>query len=155
MLSVIAAVEVEGDRTGDEAGSGAEAPQSEAGSIGRAQPVRILVVEDDYLVALTICDLLSGAGYEVLGPAVSGEEAIGVALEALPDLVLMDIRLAGDMDGVDAALELARSGIRSLFVSAHSDPLTRSRGDAASPYGWVEKPFTDTQLLNAVADTFT
>lgn len=155
MLHVFAAVEVDDDQPGDQTGTGDGAPQSDSRSVGTARPARILVVEDDYLVALTICDLLGGAGYEVLGPEVSGEEAVSLALEMKPDLVLMDIRLAGDMDGVDAALELARSGVRSLFVSAHSDPLTRTRGDAASPYGWVEKPFTDAQLLGAVAAAFT
>lgn len=112
---------------------------------------RVLVVEDDYLVGLTICDLLTGAGYTVLGPAVTGEDAVSMALEERPNIVLMDIRLAGEMDGVEAAIEIARAGIRSLFVSAHSDPQTRSRGQAASPHGWVEKPFSDAQLLDAVA----
>jgi CheY-like chemotaxis protein len=112
---------------------------------------RVLVVEDDYLVGLTICDLLEGAGYMVLGPAITGEEAVSLALDERPDLVLMDVRLAGEMDGVDAAIEIARYGIRSLFVSAHSDPQTRSRGAVAKPHGWLEKPFANVQLLGAVA----
>jgi DNA-binding response OmpR family regulator len=112
---------------------------------------RVLVVEDDYLVGLTICDLLEGAGYTVLGPAITGEEAVSLALDERPDLVLMDVRLAGEMDGVDAAIEIARCGIRSLFVSAHSDPQTRSRGAVAKPHGWLEKPFGNAELLGAVA----
>jgi two-component system, response regulator PdtaR len=135
----------------DDRGSTSETGGEGAPSGRARESRRVLVVEDDYLVGLTICDLLSGSGYEVLGPAVSAEEAIGLALEERPHLVLMDIRLAGEMDGVDAAVALARAGIRSLFVSAHSDPTTRSRGQEASPLGWVEKPFSDAQLLEAVA----
>ena len=151
LFGAIAAIEIEADEPEDERGSSAAIEDGGAPSRRSFERRRILVVEDDYLVALTICDLLAGAGYEVLGPIVSGEEAISVGLEERPDIVLMDVRLAGEMDGVDAALELARADVRSLFVTAHSDPLTRSRGNAASPHGWVEKPFSDAQLLAAVA----
>lgn len=147
----LATMEIMGDEPRDEPGSGSETGAEGAPSGRSAESRRVLVVEDDYLVGLTICDLLTGAGYEVLGPAVSGEEAVSAGLEERPHLVLMDIRLAGEMDGVDAALKLTEAGIRSLFVSAHSDPQTRSRGEAASPHGWVEKPFSDAQLLEAVA----
>lgn len=147
----VAAMEIMDDEPQDEPGSISEISSEETPAGRRLEGRRVLVVEDDYLVGLTICDLLNGAGYEVLGPAVSGEEAISVGLEERPHLVMMDIRLAGEKDGVDAALELAQAGIRSLFVSAHSDPQTRSRGGAASPHGWVEKPFSDAQLLEAVA----
>jgi two-component system, response regulator PdtaR len=139
------------DEPPDDRGSMSEAGGEGAPSGRPRESRRVLVVEDDYLVGLTICDLLTGSGYEVLGPAVSGEEAVSLALEERPHLVLMDIRLAGEMDGVDAAAALAQAGIRSLFVSAHSDPKTRSRGQAAAPIGWVEKPFSDAQLLEAVA----
>lgn len=112
---------------------------------------RVLVVEDDYFVALTIEDILDKAGYAVLGPVPTAEEAISLAVEERPVLVLMDIRLAGEMDGVDAAIELAAQGIRCIFVTAHSDPGTKQRGEKASPYGWVEKPFSTAQLLNAIS----
>jgi DNA-binding response OmpR family regulator len=128
---------------------GAKSEELPAPSTRRGR--RVLVVEDDYLVGLTICDLLEGAGYMVLGPAVTGEEAVSLALDERPELVLMDVRLAGVMDGVDAAIEIARSGIRSLFVSAHSDSQTRNRGAAAKPHGWLEKPFGNAELLEAVA----
>lgn len=140
------------DEREDERKPGSGAESSDGAPVARKSEGRcVLVVEDDYLVGLTISDLLAGAGYTVLGPAVTGEEAVALALEERPDVVLMDIRLAGKMDGVDAAIEIARAGIRSLFVSAHSDPQTRTRGEAALPHGWVEKPFSDAQLLEAIA----
>jgi CheY-like chemotaxis protein len=64
----------------------------------------------------------------------------------------MDIRLAGRLDGIDAAREIhERLGIRSLFVTAHSDPGTRERGEAANPVGWASKPFSQHQLTASVA----
>jgi DNA-binding response OmpR family regulator len=111
---------------------------------------RILIVEDEYFVALTIEDALADAGYEVLGVEASGEAAILHALEARPDLVLMDIRLAGKLDGIDAALELKRHGLRVLFASAHSDDATRARGEEARPLGWLTKPFSGQELVAAV-----
>jgi two-component system, response regulator PdtaR len=151
-LGALAVMSISDDEPEDAPGSSSEGESSESSPVERqAEARRLLVVEDDYLVGITICDLLTGAGHTVLGPAVTGEEAVSLALERRPDLVLMDIRLPGRMDGVAAAVELAQEGIRVLFVSAHSDPQTRSRGEAASPCGWVEKPFSNTQLLKAVA----
>lgn len=148
-LAVMSIIDDEPEDSGD---SSSEGESSESSPVERqAEARRLLVVEDDYLVGITICDQLAGAGYIVLGPAVTGEEAVSLALEQRPDLVLMDIRLPGKMDGVEAAIELAGEGIQVLFVSAHSDPRTRSRGEAASPCGWIEKPFSNTQLLKAVA----
>jgi CheY-like chemotaxis protein len=69
-----------------------------------------------------------------------------------PDLVLMDMRLIGEGDGIDAALEIwQRFGIRSLFVSANLDPGARAKAASANPVGFLEKPFTRTSLLAAVA----
>ncbi|WP_439532538.1 response regulator [Polymorphobacter sp.] len=112
---------------------------------------RILIVEDEYFVALTMEDALTDAGYEVIGVEVSGEEAVVRVQAERPDLILMDIRLAGTMDGIDAALQLRPIGSRVLFSSAHSDGATRARGQEAQPVGWLTKPFTTTSLLAAVA----
>src|SRR4051812_3045933 len=77
----------------------------------------ILVVEDDYLVALQVEAALTEAGFALAGTAASGEAAIAMATSLRPALVLMDIRLAGKMDGVDAALALFREhGIRCIFA---------------------------------------
>lgn len=112
----------------------------------------ILVVEDDFLVAMQVEAALTDSGYAVAGTAASGEEAIGMAAAARPALVLMDIRLAGKMDGVDAALALFRDhGIRCIFATAHHDPEVRRRAAPAQPLGWLQKPYSMPALLAAVS----
>jgi two-component system, response regulator PdtaR len=117
-----------------------------------ANPAKILVVEDDYFVSLTIEEALEDAGYEVLGTTTTGEDAVRMGTQLRPDLVLMDIRLAGEMSGIDAALALRRMGIVSIFASAHSDASTRSAGDEAKPAAWLTKPFSGAELITAVAE---
>lgn len=119
-------------------------------SIGKGK-ARIVIVEDDFLVGMTSEDTLLEAGYEVLDWVSTGEEAVERALALRPDLVLMDIRLAGAMTGIEAALALHAHGIPSLFASAHSDAAIRASGEAAQPAGWLTKPFTPAELTRAVA----
>jgi DNA-binding NarL/FixJ family response regulator len=115
----------------------------------------ILVVEDDFLVAMQIETALTEAGFALTGTAASGEEAIDMATSIRPALVLMDIRLAGKMDGVDAALALFRKhGIRCIFATAHHDPEVRRRAAPAEPLGWLQKPYTMPGLLAAVRQGF-
>lgn len=116
-----------------------------------AQPARILIVEDDYFIALDSEATLLRAGHEVLGIAATGEQAVALALNARPDLIIMDIRLRGDMDGVDAATEIyRRTGIASIFATAYSNPELKERAAPADPLGWVSKPFTPRELMGAV-----
>src|SRR4051795_12889414 len=97
--------------------------------------------EDDYLVAIGLEHNLQEAGFEVVGIAGTAEEAVGLAAELKPHLAIMDVRLAGRRDGVDAAIELhATYGIPSLFATAQGDPATRARAEAAQPAGWLMKP---------------
>ena len=120
----------------------------EASTEGQAQ---ILVVEDDFLVAMQIEAALSEAGLALTGTASSGEEAIEMAASVRPALVLMDIRLAGKMDGVDAAVALFREhGIRCIFATAHHDLEVRRRAAAAEPLGWLQKPYSMPAMLAAV-----
>jgi len=115
---------------------------------------RVLIVEDEYFVALDAEDALSAAGFVVVGITARAEEAIAMAGAEKPDIVLMDIRLVGPRDGIDAATEIrSRFGIRSLFATAHSDAATRNRGDTlASPLGWLTKPYTRSEVAAAVAE---
>lgn len=134
--------------------SGAPPPAPEDGPSPGVEPEkglrgRLLVVEDDYFVGLTIENALVDAGHEVVAVAATGEQAIA-AVAQRPELALMDIRLAGEMDGIEAATELRRRGIPSLFATAHSDPETRRRGEAARPAGWITKPFSNSELVAAV-----
>lgn len=114
---------------------------------------RVLVVEDEYFVALDAEDTLSAAGFTVVGIAVTADEAVAMATAERPDIVLMDIRLAGPRDGIEAAAEIrSRLGIPSLFATAHADAATRARGDStASPLGWLTKPYSHREMVAAIA----
>ena len=111
---------------------------------------RILIVEDDYLIGMIIEETLLEAGHEILGLVTTGEAAVRQGPLLKPDLVLMDIRLAGPMSGIEAALKLREMGIPSLFTSAHSDPGIRAQGEAAQPAGWLPKPFSSSDMVSAV-----
>ena len=114
----------------------------------------ILVVEDEGLIALHIEEILSRAGYRVLDPLPSGEEAIAF-LEAGdgPDLILMDIGLAGEMSGIEAARKIReRSGIPVIFLTAYTDAGRAREAEALSPCARLAKPFTERDLLAAVAE---
>jgi DNA-binding NarL/FixJ family response regulator len=112
---------------------------------------RILVVEDDYFVALDLEGGLRAAGLDVVGPVPTAEEALLLAKSERPALAVMDIRLAGEMDGIDAALDLYREfGIRCIFASAHVEAPYRQRAAAASPLGWVQKPYSIGTVVDAV-----
>jgi len=117
----------------------------------RSRGERILVVEDNWLVSLEIESALSDAGFEIVGIATSAAQALRMAELHRPQLILMDIRLQGSADGVDAAIEIRRRlGIRSIFVSANLDPNMKERAQAADPLGWIPKPFSSPQLVRGV-----
>ena len=112
---------------------------------------RILVVEDDYFVALDLEGGLRAAGLDVVGPVPTAEEALSLARAERPGRAGMDIRLAGERDGIDAALDLYRElGIRCIFASAHVEPPYRQRAAPASPLGWVQKPYSIGTVVDAV-----
>lgn len=116
-------------------------------------PERVLIVEDNWLVAVEMEATLEDAGYAVVGIAVSAEEAVQASEAERPDLVLMDIRLLGPRDGVDAAVEIReRFGIGSIFVSAHDDAEIRARAKAARPLGWIVKPVTSNELIRCLLE---
>jgi DNA-binding NarL/FixJ family response regulator len=112
---------------------------------------RILIVEDDLLVASQMEMALSDAGFDIAGVATTPEEALHLAGTRSPTLVVMDIRLAGGGDGIDTALELFRlHGIRCIFASAYSDDEARRRAAPAAPLGWLQKPYTMDSLTAMV-----
>jgi two-component system, response regulator PdtaR len=116
-----------------------------------AGPARILVVEDEPWIAMDMQRIVVDAGYDAVGLAQDASEAIHIAEETRPVLALMDIRLAGQRDGIDAAVELLRRfGIRSIFVSAHFDGATRRRAEEARPHAMVDKPIDPDALLAAI-----
>jgi CheY-like chemotaxis protein len=112
---------------------------------------KILVVEDENVVALDIQRDLIGFGYEVSAVAASGEEAIEKAATLHPDLVLMDIRLRGEMDGVEAVDEIrTRFNIPSIYLTAYADAGTIDRARLTGAFGYLIKPFEERELHAAV-----
>ncbi len=112
---------------------------------------RIQIVEDQYLVAQDCERCLEQAGFACTGFATTASNAFDLAERDRPDLILMDVRLASRIDGVDAAIAIfERLGIRSLFVSAYADRLLREQARLSRPLGWLSKPYTQTELLQAV-----
>jgi PAS domain S-box-containing protein len=113
---------------------------------------RILVVEDERLVALALEQCLKAIGHEVASLATTGREAVRLAGELEPDLVLMDIRLKGELDGIEAAVRIHDSFKTPIvYLTAYSDDHTLERARAARPYGYVLKPFEEKTLKSAVA----
>jgi DNA-binding response OmpR family regulator len=131
---------------------GNSAPAAEGGASGRSgESERILIVEDDVLIACQIEIALTDEGFSIAGLAATGKEALRLAKAQSPTLVVMDIRLADDRDGIDTALELFRlHGIRCIFASAHSDQDARQRAAPAAPLGWLPKPYTMAALTAMV-----
>ncbi len=112
---------------------------------------RILVVEDEFIVSMEIKERLGTMGYEVAGSAASGEQALEVASLHKPDLVLMDIRLRGDMDGIAAAEKIHNEfNIPVIFLTAYSEDETLNRAKLAEPFGYILKPFDDRELKSAI-----
>ena len=122
-------------------------------ALGLSEQPRILVVEDEYLVAMMMENDLDEAGFNIVGIANSAEKAVAMALTEKPDFIIMDIRLIGELDGIDAALEIfTKTGIRCLFATAHGDAQSKTRAAAASPLGWLQKPYGRAALVGAVRD---
>jgi DNA-binding response OmpR family regulator len=131
-------------RSAPAAEDGASAAQSE-------NTDSILIVEDDLLIASQMEEALTEAGFQIAGTASTGKEALQLAQSQAPTLVVMDIRLAGDRDGIDTALELFRScGVRCVFASAYSDQEAKGRAAPAAPLGWLQKPYTMASLTTMV-----
>lgn len=105
-------------------------------------PSRILIVEDEAITALDLKQELITLGYEVVGIADNAVDAVKAANTLKPDLVLMDIRLSGDEDGVIAASAIRGSDdLPVVFLTAHADEATLQRALNTSPFGYILKPF--------------
>jgi two-component system, response regulator PdtaR len=115
---------------------------------------RVLIVEDEFFVAMDAEDSLTAAGFTVIGIAATADAAVALAAAQSPDIVLMDIRLVGARDGIDAAAEIrTRFGIPAVFATAHSDAATRHRAElAAAPVGWLSKPYSRAEVTAALGN---
>lgn len=112
---------------------------------------KILIVEDELIVAQSLENQLRKLGYNIAGKAGYGQEAIDLAGQTNPDMVLMDIKLSGSMDGVEAAEHINKKfGIPVVFLSAFADKETLQRAKITDPYGYIVKPFELRKLYTTI-----
>lgn len=112
---------------------------------------RILIVEDEAIIAMELRETLQHLGYSVVGSELRGEDAVPAAGKLRPDVVLMDIHLKGKMDGIEAADRIARRyDIPVIYITAHSDHETLSRAIRSQPYGYIIKPFNERDLYSNI-----
>jgi two-component system, response regulator PdtaR len=108
---------------------------------------KIMVVEDETIIALDIKNRLESIGYVVCAIVPSGEEALRIIEDVKPDLVLMDIVLRGDMDGMQTAESISTENkIPVVFLTSYSDEKTLQLAHKISPYGYLVKPFNENDL---------
>ncbi|MFM6154851.1 MAG: response regulator, partial [Sphaerospermopsis kisseleviana] len=113
---------------------------------------KILIVEDELLIANNIARKLTKLGYEIVDMVSSGRDAIYIAGEKRPDLVLMDIVIKGEMDGIETAEKLyQRYGIPVIYLTAYADSETINRAKSTTPFGYILKPFKDEELQASIA----
>lgn len=111
----------------------------------------ILIVEDESLVAKDIQHCLKKLGYNVVAISGTGEEAVQLAEQHKPDLVLMDIMLKGEMSGIDAANEIKEKyNLPVIFLTAYADEATLSKAKVTEPYGYIIKPFKEIDLHTSI-----
>ena len=115
---------------------------------------KILIVEDDRTTAQLINLMLTNAGYTVMGMVSSGEKAVDIAIKTKPDLVLMDIKLKGKIDGISAFNEIRKVvKIPMVFISAYTEKEMVDRAIQCDPNGYIVKPFSFFQVMKLVQET--
>jgi CheY-like chemotaxis protein len=118
---------------------------------GSVKPT-ILVVEDEAVVGMELEEGLTQLGYSVPEVVTRGDQVLAAFERVKPDLVLMDIRIAGGIDGIEAATRIRRvSEVPLVFLTAYNDEATLNRAREARPNGFLAKPFGDKELADVVA----
>ncbi len=113
--------------------------------------VRILIVEDESIVAIDLKKTLENLGYEVLDIVRSGEKAVEKAVQLFPDLILMDIMLEGEMTGIEAVGEIRKKkDIPVIYLTAYANESTLSQAKLTEPFGYILKPFDDNNLVSSI-----
>ncbi len=112
---------------------------------------KILIVEDEFLVSADLKHQLESLEYEVIGIASTGTDAIRIAKEKFPDIILMDIILKGDMDGIDAAKQIYEYyDIPIVYLTGNYDNHILERAKVTQPYGYIIKPFNPEELHSVI-----
>ncbi len=113
--------------------------------------VKILIVEDEIIIAMEIQDRVEGLGYEILDMVSSGEEALSLLKKETPDIILMDIMLKGGMDGVDTATQIRKTlNVPIIYLTAYADHNTLQRAKITEPSGYILKPVNEKELQIAI-----
>src|SRR5579859_3777172 len=116
-------------------------------AIPQAAGTRVLVVEDEAVVALHLRQELTKLGYSMAGVATTGEQALKMIEDVFPDVVLMDIHIQGEIDGIETANRIPRYlHIPVIYLTAYSEDTTLKRAGDTHPYGYLIKPFLDREL---------
>lgn len=111
----------------------------------------VLVVEDESIVSKDIQHSLKKLGYHVVGAASTGEQAVELAREHVPDIILMDIMLKGEMSGIDAAEAIRKeANIPVIFLTAYADESTLAKAKVTQPYGYIIKPFKEIDIHTSI-----
>ena len=112
----------------------------------------IMIVEDERILAADLEDRLEAMGHGVCARVSSGEQAVATAREKNPDLILMDIQLEGEMDGIQAATIIkANQGLPIIYLTAHADQAMLERAKITEPFGYLIKPFQTRELRSTIA----
>lgn len=116
--------------------------------------LRVLIVDDEVLLADYVACVVEDDGHKVVGTAMTAEDAMRLLLEHRPDLAILDIRLKGEADGVELATAIRASGlgVPYIFITGSGDPETKARAEAADPVAFLQKPFSDAKLLGLLAE---
>ncbi len=113
--------------------------------------VRVLVVEDEFIVSKDIQNSLVKLGYEVVGSAATGEKALEVAMETRPDVILMDIMLKGEINGIETAQNILKEfNVPIIFLTAYTDENTLGKAKQVQPFGYIIKPFKEIDLHTTI-----
>lgn len=123
--------------------------------ISQKRNKRIMIVKDEVIINIALRLMLQELGYEVCAQALSGNEAIEKAKESAPDLILMDIHLAGDIDGIEAAHSIrTKIDVLIVYLTAHFDEKTIQRAKLSNPVGYLLKPTTEQDLRVTIENAF-
>ncbi|HEY0976457.1 MAG TPA: response regulator [Flavobacteriales bacterium] len=111
----------------------------------------VLVVEDESIVSKDIQHSLKKLGYNVVGAASTGEQAVQLAMDTVPDIILMDIMLKGEMNGIEAATQIrTETNIPVIFLTAYADESTLNKAKVTQPYGYIIKPFKEIDIHTSI-----
>ena len=112
---------------------------------------RILLVDDEIVISMRLEEILTSMGYDVVGVAATGREAIEMAIDCHPDLILMDIVMPGELDGIDAAAKIrSEIDVPVIFITGHAKDRLIERAKQVSPFGYILKPFQENQIKVAI-----